>query len=360
MRNRLRFVFSAMLASWMVCGCDTETATDAGLDSGPLDTGVDLPDAGCEGPPGLYVEGSCSVLAEDVRAYHPRFALWSDAAEKERFVYLPPGTRIDATLPDDWSYPVGTRIYKTFLHDGVRLETRLLEKTGGGTGRNSWSMRVFTWNAEQNAVNEVMDGAQNVLGTQHDVPATADCGQCHWAVGDVVNSFTAIQLNHNEGGVTLQTLIDEGWITPTVDTNDATVPGDATAVAALGYLHANCGNCHRPTPNGPLGGCVTPACTSRLHLWVNVGLSSVETTSAYTTAVGVRSTFGWPDNPTAYCRIHPTQPNTSMLVVRMENRGNGAQMPPLATEIVHPEGNAAVRAWISLVNGDSSECTSPP
>ena len=66
-------------------GPGTDAGTDAGHDAGP---------AGCVGPPGLYAEGSCAELAAGVRPFHPRFALWSDGTDKERFVYLPPGTRI--------------------------------------------------------------------------------------------------------------------------------------------------------------------------------------------------------------------------------------------------------------------------
>ena len=80
-----------------------------------LDAGT--PDAGppCNGPDGLYVEGSCSLLAEGVRFFAPRYALWTDGAAKERYIYLPPGTSIDTTDPDQWIFPEGTMIWKNFV-----------------------------------------------------------------------------------------------------------------------------------------------------------------------------------------------------------------------------------------------------
>jgi len=88
----------------------------------------------CQGPPGLYENGSCSKLASGVRPYEPAYALWSDGAEKERFIYLPPGSKIDTQNPDRWRFQVGTRLYKTFAVDGRRIETRLIEKVADGAG----------------------------------------------------------------------------------------------------------------------------------------------------------------------------------------------------------------------------------
>src|SRR6185436_16418070 len=45
---------------------------------------------------GLYCDISRLVPATGVRSFRPRFALWSDGAQKRRFIQLPPGTQIDA------------------------------------------------------------------------------------------------------------------------------------------------------------------------------------------------------------------------------------------------------------------------
>ena len=46
-------------------------------------------------------------------------------------------------------------------------------------------------------------------------------------------------------------------------------------------------------------------------------------------------------------RVAAGQPDQSAVVARMSARGNDDQMPPLATEIVDPDGLSLIRAWIS-------------
>ncbi|HJL15511.1 MAG TPA: hypothetical protein RMH99_07650 [Sandaracinaceae bacterium LLY-WYZ-13_1] len=361
MREWFRTALAAS-ALMVAAGCDGEApAPDAGGDAGAdpvMDAGTDAgtePDAGpeCAGPPGLYAGGGCTELEVGVRRYETRYELWADGADKERFVYLPPDTTIDTSDPDQWVFPVGTRIYKTFLHEGVRLETRLLEKTDEGSGVGAWDMRAYAWNEAQDAVEDVTNMPlavrEDVLGTDHDIPSGADCVRCHGGL-DVVNGFSAIMLNHGGAGVTLQTLLDESRLTEAMAPADAVMPGDETAAEALGYLHANCGHCHRENSGDP------SAALTGLRMWVSVDATTVEETETHATSVGVESTYPDP-SPDAICRIDPGVPDESVVLRRMESREMPAQMPPLATEDVDTEGVELVRAWIASVTGDASACT---
>jgi hypothetical protein len=348
-------------------GCDGEEETDAGVDSGSTDAGQDAGprdagpfDAGngeCVGPPGLYVEGSCEITQPGVRSFTPRFVLWSDDADKERFIYLPPGSNIITDDPDNWAFPVGTRVYKTFSHDGVRLETRLLEKISTGVGPSTWRMVSYAWNAAQNAVTEApVTGMQNVLGTQHDIPSGEDCQSCHSGSLDVLNGFSAIQLNHSGTAVSLQTLIDEArlvTINTPITAADADAPGQGTsAQAALGYLHANCGHCHRAAPMeaddcGRLPvGLASSACRTGLHMWLRVADETVEDTTSFTTGVGQFSNYRI-DFATTPCRIEPMDTEHSVALLRMMSRTTSVEMPPLGTEIPDPAGIATLEAWIA-------------
>src|SRR5579883_3455610 len=64
----------------------------------------DCPDASV--PPttlectGLYADIASKALAPRARSYAPATPLWSDGAEKQRWIALPPGTTIDATDPN--------------------------------------------------------------------------------------------------------------------------------------------------------------------------------------------------------------------------------------------------------------------
>lgn len=345
-------------------GCEPGGLRDAGLhdaglhDAGPRDAG--LRDAGsdgavgddaggrrCAGPPGLYAEGSCTQLAEGVRAYHPRFALWSDGTDKERFVYLPDGAQIDSSDPDRWGFPRGARLYKTFSRDGVRLETRVIEKVSDARGLDSWTLRAFAWSADQRSVSEVGPfGELDVLGTEHDVPTHNQCVRCHSiAQDDVIVGFSAIQLAHDEGGVTLATLNAEGWLSEPIP--DATVPGDAREQAALGYLHGNCGNCH--------GG---PAPEHGLDLWLRVGASAVNETPTFATAVCTCSVWSTTTagGDVVSLRVAPGDPERSVVMHRMGSRVATDMMPPMGTEQIDPDGMRAVSEWIASLAADANGC----
>lgn len=326
-------------------GTDAPVLDDAGHDAGadvttiedaPPDSPDTMPDAGppCDGPPGLYVPGSCSVLAPGVRSFAPEFVLWSDGADKERFVYLPPGARIDTSDPDAWIYPVGTVFFKTFSRDGLRLETRINTKVSEGVGIANWTMRTFAWNEAQDGVTEVTEGVVNALGTDHDIPPTTLCAQCHTgAAVDVGMGFTAIQLNHEGSVVSLADLVAEDRLTAPIALDAARVPGTGDVRDALGYMHANCGGCHggpSPLPGG-----------APMDLWIDVGMTDPALTASYTTTVGVTSL--WPGAP---YRVAPGLPDDSAIMRRMQSRTVGVQMPPIASEIPHSIAVGTIRRWI--------------
>jgi hypothetical protein len=322
--------------------------TDAGSDAGSPDVGIDTW-AGCVGPPGLYAEGSCTVLADGVRAFHPAHALFSDGLDKERFVYLPPGTQIDTSDPDRWAFPVGTRLYKTFSMGGQRIETRLLEKIDAPRGTSSWRMVSYLWSEDQQSVSLVSAfGERDVHGTEHDIPSLAECIRCHSvAQDDAADGFSAIQLAHDEGGVTLATLVAEGWLTDPIDPADAVIPGDAATVEALGYLHANCGNCH--------GG---PAPEHGLDHWIRVGTADVASTGTWRTSICSCSvwTRTLPSGETANLRIAPGHPDTSVAVLRMSSRSATEQMPPIGSRLPDDEGVRLVSEWIASLDETANGC----
>jgi hypothetical protein len=285
---------------------------------------------------GLYENLSLGErLAAGVMEYRPRFELWSDGAEKRRFVSLPAGSRIDTSDMDYWVYPVGTRLWKEFRRDGVRVETRLLEKTGPG----SWSMIAYAWNAQGSDAAAVPAGASDVLGTGHDIPSRVMCGECHNHLPDRVLGFSAVQLSHGLGGVALGDLAAAARLT-VVPPASLEVPGGPNAHAALGYLHANCGNCHNPRSG------VFP--TVAMELWLSVAsLQTVEATPSYRTTVGVPLQGVRPTPDTPGLRIAPRDPAGSAVHHRMSARDPLAQMPPLATELPDAVALSLVAAWIS-------------
>jgi hypothetical protein len=305
---------------------------------------------------GLYSNIATGELAPGVFAFQPQFALWSDGAAKKRWVKLPAGMKIDTSDMNYWQYPEGTKLWKEFTRDGVRVETRMIMKRGGG----DWFFMAYKWMGTTEAV-AVPNGERNASGTQHDIPSQADCGTCHNSMKDRVLGFTAIQLSHDLPGLNIDQVVANGWLTdPPVGTGDASaeagknrfiVPGNATEKAALGYLHANCGMCHNE--RGKVG--------LLLHgdMWLHFDkLSSVADTATYQTLVDQAAPQGnaartpkWitPGNP-AMSAIH------ELMSLRDSNQladaGNPRQMPPLASELVDMTGLAAVDAWINALGKD--------
>lgn len=288
---------------------------------------------------GLY--GPDDVLAEGVRAFVPQFPLWTDGAAKHRFIALPPDTVIDTSDPDDWVFPVGTQVWKEFERDGVRAETRLLRKVDDGT----WLPATYVWRADQSGADLMMEGAEDVLGTPHDVPAAKDCAACHSGAKDWVLGFSAIQLAHAGAGLGVDVLEREGLVSHPIGVDALQLPGDATARRALGVLHANCGHCHNALrKSAPSATCFTPTAEAsefELKLQVNE-LDAVKSTATYRTTVNA---FAGPFKGSLRL-IRPGKPHRSLIHRRMIQRDGVEQMPPLGTEDVDQDGLAAVDAWI--------------
>lgn len=284
---------------------------------------------------GLYSDFDGRALAQGNRFYEPAFKLWSDGAEKERYVYLPPGSTIDARDPDRWRLPEGTRLYKHFRIDGRLIETRFLQKLSTG-----WFAATYAWNAEGSATVRVTKGARNVFGTGYDIPDQTTCEGCHRGASDMALGFELIGLaNEGASGLDLQALNAEGLLSPPL-MGDYTVPGSALDREALGWLHANCGTaCHNglnPLAKGYWTGFWMLLHSRELH--------SVETTATWRTGAFVTSDFQ-PGGPLLH-RISPGSPDKSAIVYRTERRGSTEQMPPMDSNQVDEEGVAMLRAWI--------------
>jgi hypothetical protein len=327
---------------------DATAATDATANDASLE------DAGeaAAGPPttpnllsqtGLFRSVAASgslVLASGVNEYEPLNPLWSDGAQKTRWVYLPPGSQIDTSNPDHWRFPAGTKFWKEFALDGKRLETRLLWIYGAGPG--DFLVATYWWNPEAGVADdaELVDpfvGAQDVNGTTHDIPSQQDCHTCHDSLEEHVLGFGAIELNHTQPGVNIHTLLDAGLLAAPPNLSSLTIPGDATAQAALGYLHTNCGICHNATP----GGQGVPAMILRL----SVGTATVQATGTYQTAV---------NQPPAALTTLPyliagQEPAQSEVLAAMSDRGGRDQMPPLASKAVDTTGVAQITAWVQTL-----------
>jgi hypothetical protein len=280
---------------------------------------------------GLFQDIRTRTLSAGVREFEPVYKLWSDSAAKERFVQLPAGCQIDTSDMDHWVLPVGTRLWKHFSMDGKLVETRLIARYGPGP--KDFIFAGYAWREDGSDADYAQYGVVNAQGTMHNIPATKSCKSCHSYLSEQTLGFSAIQLNHDGPGVTLKTLATEGRFTTEVPV--IKVPGDELTSSALGYLHANCGNCHNPTGiefNNPF--------TLRL----SVNDKTLEDTGVWKT--GLRVPVEKFVTPGVTQRLVPGNADASCIVHRMSIRGTTEQMPPLASKITDPNGIALITTWI--------------
>lgn len=305
----------------------------------PLGPGGESTDLRCSG---LYVDWAAKAIATGVRQYDPGLHLWSDGASKTRWIYLPPGTQIDSSNMDQWTFPNGTKIWKEFDLDSARVETRLLWKRANGT----WYLTTYRWSADESTAPELTTGEMNVGGSTYQIPAQSDCSACHAGRWDMVLGFDAIALSTTAAtGVTMATLKADNLLTAPPAT-PLTIPGDAETAAALGYLHVNCGSpCHN-SDGGQAG-------SSGLLMRLNAAaLGSVAATDTWTTGMGVNSSFTIPGVTNAEV-FAPCDPSSSAAYYRMSVRdgvdgiGTQQQMPPIITHEPDTAGLATIAAWLN-------------
>lgn len=295
---------------------------------------------------GLFVEGSSTEVRPDVLPFSPQYPLWSDGAIKRRWIYVPPGTFIDASRPSAWEFPKGTRLWKEFRVER-RVETRFIERLADG----SWRYATYIWNEDGKDAVLALSGAQ--LGS-YAVPSESDCRACHEGPAVPVLGFSALQLSSDRDPLAvhaepkrsdeadLRALIERGWVrnlpAPLIKTPPRINASSPTERAALGYLHGNCGHCHTNTSDASVP----------IDLLLAQDVSDPESTSRILRSLRASSSqFRVPGTTTA-------MPLVAALPMRMKSRNPSVQMPPLGTAIPDSEGLALIARWIDTMHPSTS------
>ena len=300
---------------------------------------------------GLYADFASRRIADGRIAFTPQYQLWSDGATKRRWVALPPGTWIDASDPDAWNFPVGTRLWKEFAF-GRPVETRYMER-----GVDGWTYATYRWLADgSDAVLSPEFGERRVHesapGVWYDLPSRYDCRACHEGNVSPVLGFGALQLSGDRdpnairaralepGEVDLSELVARGLVRglpePVVATPPRIPARSADERAALGYLVANCSYCHND--RGALA-------DLGLSFEVRVATAPSAPPGALATAIGHAARYQ-PAGEPARLRLAPGHPEESAVWKRMASRVAVTQMPPLATKLVDREAVELLERWI--------------
>lgn len=294
--------------------------------------------------------------ASSVIPYDINSVLFSNYAEKLRFIKLPNGTKASYKAKGPLDFPKGTVIIKNFYyeHDFRKpgagrkiIETRLLVNEAAG-----WTAYPYVWNEEQTeAFYDVAGDVKKVsyinasgkrIRIDYIIPNKNQCKGCHIR-GDKMLPIgpTARQLNRaytypagkqnqlrywQQRGL-LEGLPDLQTIDKFPSMNDQSQPLEARARA---YLDVNCGTCHHPQG---------PANTSGLFLHygqdASVELGIMKSPVAAGRGAG-KNSFD----------IVPGKPHRSILSFRMQTNDPGIAMPELGREQIHKEGVRLINEWI--------------
>lgn len=289
-----------------------------------------------------------------VQPYTLNTPLFSDHAEKARYVWLPPGTKVTYRPTGVLVFPVGSVLIKRFAfpadlrqptRDLRAIETRLLIHRASG-----WA-----------ALSYVEDGGEPVLKragkriavtvTNHDgqpqtidyaVPNQNQCKQCHLA-GDAITPIgpTAGNLNgglHRDGPNQLMAWFASGRLAGLPSANwprlarwdDSAAPLKDRARA---YLAVNCGHCH-----------------DRVGFASNSGLYlNPEEQEPAHLGIWKRPVAAGRGSGGHEFSILPGQPDKSILLHRMAASEPGIMMPQFGRSLAHKDGVALIRAWIAAM-----------
>jgi parallel beta-helix repeat protein len=287
--------------------------------------------------------------------------LFTDYANKYRFVFVPEGTEAAYRNRDVFDFPVGTIIAKTFTiqadlrnDDSAQeiIETRLLIHRKEG-----WKALPYIWNADKSdAKLTVAGGTQNVSwvdangvsqSTDYVIPNTNNCANCHGEdelipIGPTARSLnkeydyasgTANQLDHWTA---------QGILTGAPSDTDSidTIPLWEDTSASLdkrarGYLDINCAHCHQPIRGA--------ADTSGMYLeyWREFG-TAVGKCKPPVAAGGGAGDLDYD--------IVPGDADASILHFRMDSNETAVRMPEIGRSIIHTEGVQLIRDWINAMD----------
>ena len=286
--------------------------------------------------------------------------LFTDYAQKGRFMYIPEGKTIEYDTTKVLQLPVGCCLIKSFYYpndfrekNGPKriMETRLLVHRADG-----WEALDYVWNDEQTeAVLDDVGDIKKVSWTHYDgtkreadyvIPNKNQCKGCHW------NNSTSItpigpkvrNLNRDLSFDTVTENILTHLTKAGILVHGPATPSQAPKLAnwsdsvnytvnerARAYLEVNCGHCHNPKG---------PAYTSGLHL-------NLENTDPQHLGICKSPIAAGKGTGNRLCDIIPGYPDKSIMIFRISSVEPGIKMPELGRSLVHKEGLDLITKWIA-------------
>ncbi|MGZ6039603.1 MAG: SO2930 family diheme c-type cytochrome [Phenylobacterium sp.] len=305
----------------------------------------------------LFTDEGADHANAGVTPYALNTPLFSDYADKTRFLYLPPGTHAAYRAQGVVELPVGAALIKTFAYpadfrrpaEKVRkIETRLLIHR-----RSGWVALTYVWNDEQTQAVlkragkrldvSFVDAHGQARQIDYRVPNQNQCKECHSLSGWIApigvkarnlnGVFAYPQGAENQLAHWTRAGLLIGAPAPDKAPRTAVWDDPAEPLAARGraYLDGNCGHCHNPK-----------------GMASNTGLFlDLEEARPARYGVGKRPVAAGKGSGDLETDLVPGRPDASIIAYRMASTDPGVMMPELGRSIVHDEGLALVREYIA-------------
>jgi uncharacterized repeat protein (TIGR03806 family) len=278
--------------------------------------------------------------------------LFSDHADKARFIYVPEGTTIGYRAEGVLDFPVGSALIKHFgfaRADGSLdlIETRLLVRQADG-----WKAWPYVWNADDSAATLKKAGARLAVAGHDDsgkplaldwqVPNVNQCKGCHASGGELVPiGPKARNLNGDYRGENNLARLARLGLLPAMPADVPQLPRWDNAKLSLNdraraYLDVNCGHCHSRAG---------PASNSGLFL-------TFDDPHGPSLGIGKGPVAAGRGSGGRMVSIAPGKPDASILVYRMESVEPGTMMPELGRTQRHDAAVRLMRAWIEKMAPD--------
>jgi len=302
---------------------------------------------------GFFQNTKDQITVPGVLPYELITSLFSDYADKHRFVYVPEGMFAAYQKNSVFSFPIGSVLIKTFSYEPVNtqtsgrhlIETRLLIRKDTG-----WDALTYVWDEAGQEASLALAGKTvranyiskegSQLDIRYRVPNKNQCKECHLENESIVpigpkprnlnrdyNYFEGT-MNQLEKWVEVKFL--ESYpekINSVVDFMDTSKPINERARA---YLDINCGHCHSPEGSASNSGLY-------LHLLEN----REKQLGVFKGPVATGRGSGGLDYS-----IVPGHPDESILLYRMISDAPDIMMPESGRSVMHTEAVDLIYQWI--------------
>ncbi|MES2748067.1 MAG: hypothetical protein V4648_06795 [Bacteroidota bacterium] len=307
-----------------------------------------------------FFEGELKNLVPSygVIPYKPASELFTDHAEKKRFVWMPNGAKATYVSDGDiLNLPVGAALIKVFYYNNVQpanttkiIETRLMIRKATG-----WIFAEYIWNDQQTEA--FLETAQtsrtiswmdedNIIQTiDYKTPiADADCYRCHGKINTLASHPIGIKPQNINYSIAypdgmknqLSKLVEFGYlennlpstIVSTVDYKDTS---KSINLRVRSYFDSNCAHCH--VSNGEAD-------------QFDLRFAFSATTDPVNMGVGVQAEHFVPGYNGRI--VQPNNVGQSILHYRVNTHTDTFfMMPPLGRSITHTKGVLLIEDWIN-------------